>query len=169
MLKIQTLDRPEGFIFGLQLRWLVGHLEKKQMNTPWWWNEEVAGNHCNWDREWHGQRKAWAEGTGLGRKVQGLEEVWAVLGTWWFQKVSDHIKAQQSSMGIWCQEIKNNILLWKLLLRSSVKLFKNTNCIAPVSCQFWGMTLGFCFILFMQEHNDHSSVCPRLCVSTSFW
>ena len=162
MLKIQTLDRPEGFIFGLQLRWLVGHLEKKQMNTPWWWNEEVAGNHCNRDREWHGERKAWAEGTGLGRSV----------GCAWNLMVSEGIRPHQGSTVIHGHLVstdKPNILLWKLLLRSSVKLFKNTNCIAPVSCQFWGMTLGFCFILFMQEHNDRSSVCPRLCVSTSFW
>lgn len=162
MLKIQTLDRPEGFVFGLQLRWLVGHLEKKQMNTPWWWNDKAAGNHSNRDHEWRGERKH-------EQKVQGLEEVWAVLGTWWFLKVSDHIKAQQSSMGIWFQQINLTSYFGNCYCGVQSNCSKNANCISPVRCQFWGMTLGFCFILFLQEHNDHSSVCPCLCVSTSFW
>lgn len=160
MLKIQTLDRPEGFILGVRLRWLVGHLEKKQMNTPWGWDDQAAGNHCTRVMTWHGAE--WrAEGTGLARSVGHVLNL----------MVSDGIRPHQGATVIRGHLVSTNkpdILLWKRSLQLS-EIVQECELHHNGRLSVLGHDFRVLFYFVMQEHNDHSSVRPRLCVSTSFW
>lgn len=154
MLKIQTLDRPEVFLSGLQLGWLVGHLEK-------WTLLDGGITRCYEtivNRDHDMKRRI------VGRRVQGFgRSMGSVLNL----MPSEGIRPHQDSTVIHGHLVsinKPNILLWKRMELNHIVQERELQHTHQLSCQFWGMTLEFCFILFLQEHHNHSFVCPHLCV-----
>lgn len=153
MLKIQTLDRPEVFTLGLQLGWLVGFLGKQTFLDG---GRPRSRKPCNGD---HDVKR---------RRAQGLEEACTMFLN---LLVSEGIRPHQGCgviHGHLVSANKPSILLWKLLVELSQICWRmQTPSYSPVELSILGCDLGICFILFLQEHNNHSFVGPLLCLHLS--